>query len=351
MCGGPRKFIWRNSSKRDAPIELPVSFQTFSLLEVCFRKFATASITHRAKTQAPMSVAVEILDLPARHFQVFWGASRNLWQSLWDQFLDVTGDDPTRLWIYGTVIYTIGLYWTIGTIYTLLDVTNRPVFLRRFKIQPGTNEPVDGNRLRKVIRQVLFNQTVVGVPLIVAFYSMIGPQTTAMVRQLPAFYTVLWQLAGCLVIEEFGFYYSHRLLHAGRIYKYVHKQHHEWTAPIAITALYCHPLEHTLSNLLPIGVGVWATGCHISVAWLWFTLAISNTLHVHSGYHLPFLPSPEQHDFHHLKFNQCFGVLGVLDWLHGTNTQFIKSKQAERDYILTKFVPVREIHPDREKDE
>ncbi|KAL9695778.1 hypothetical protein quinque_015063 [Culex quinquefasciatus] len=37
-----------------------------------------------------MSLGVEIFDLPARHFQVFWGASGDLWQSLWDRVLDVT---------------------------------------------------------------------------------------------------------------------------------------------------------------------------------------------------------------------------------------------------------------------
>ena len=43
---------------------------------------------------------------------------------------------------------------------------------------------------------------------------------------------------------------------------------------------------------------------------------------MHSGYHLPLLFSPEFHDYHHLKFNQCFGVIGLLDFLHGTDIKF-----------------------------
>ena len=29
--------------------------------------------------------------------------------------------------------------------------------------------------------------------------------------------------------------------------------------------------------------------------------AIASTINSHSGYHFPFMPSPEAHDFHHLK--------------------------------------------------
>jgi hypothetical protein len=49
----------------------------------------------------------------------------------------------------GTSILIIAVYWIFGGIYTLLDITNKPAVLRRYKIQPGTNEPVDSKRLMK----------------------------------------------------------------------------------------------------------------------------------------------------------------------------------------------------------
>lgn len=43
------------------------------------------------QTDAIMSLTVELFDLPAHQFRVFWGASGSMWQSLWDRFLDFTG--------------------------------------------------------------------------------------------------------------------------------------------------------------------------------------------------------------------------------------------------------------------
>lgn len=201
----------------------------------------------------------------------------------------------------------------------------------------------------KVIGQVLFNQTVVGFPFAYISYQLMKFRGIADIKELPTFHSVLFELAVFLLVEEIGFYYSHRFLHSKFIYKYIHKQHHEWTSPIAVTALYANPIEHVFSNIFPPFLGVFIMGSHITTSWLWFTLAILNTLNSHSGYHLPFLPSPEAHDFHHLKFNQCFGVLGVLDRLHSTDTLFRSLPTYQRNIMLLNLTPARDLFPDKPK--
>lgn len=262
------------------------------------------------------------------------------------------GEDQYSLWVYGTIILTTLVYWTFGSLYIFLDITNRPKFLRKYKVQPETNEPVDRQRLIYVIKTVLINQFLVGVPLTVLSYRAMTSRGFAPIRQLPSFPSVLLDLFVFIIVEEIGFYYSHRLLHHRLVYKWIHKKHHEWTSPVAVTAIYCHPIEHIFSNLLPPFLGVYIMQSHIATAWLWFTMAICNTLSAHSGYHFPFFPSPESHDFHHLKFNYCFGVLGILDRLHGTDSLFREGKGFIRHQTLLTLVPAREVFPDDEpKDE
>lgn len=217
---------------------------------------------------------------------------------------------------------------------------------------------------------------------------------------------------------------SLRLFHQPHLYKRFHKQHHEWTAPIGLVATYAHPLEHVvggqwhrlqgstsghlamtntnicsssllqLSNLMPVVIGPVILGSHVSTTCMWYCVALISTTISHCGYHLPFLPSPEFHDFHHLRcvhfsilfinfffffktyisalswnqdnglqiwdlqqlptfpasrFNQCFGVFGVLDRLHGTDDKFRQSKQYERHVLLTSLTPLNESIPDTPK--
>ncbi len=67
-------------------------------------------------------------------------------------------------------------------------------------------------------------------------------------------YVLMAQLFGCLVIEDTWHYFVHQLLHHRRLYKYVHKIHHNFQAPFGMVAEYAHPVE-TFGTWIEVPVG------------------------------------------------------------------------------------------------
>eukprot|EP01083_Nonionella_stella_P088882 247946_1 len=200
-----------------------------------------------------------------------------------------------------------------------------------YKIQDRANSPLDRHRLWVLIKSSIWNTPV--LPATVWLMYCFCDPTIVMSADLPTISTIVWNLVFFLIIEEIGFYYSHRMLHTPFFYGRIHKQHHEWTAPIALTAFYCHPVEHFLANCFPIALGPMLMNAHIVEWWMWISIGVLNSLSCHSGYHFPLMSSPEAHDFHHLRFNEMFGILGVLDWLHGTDKVFRQSRQGKLNKV------------------
>ncbi|XP_071951503.1 fatty acid hydroxylase domain-containing protein 2-like [Antedon mediterranea] len=283
------------------------------------------------------------------HLQRCWGASGDFWQALWAQVYDYFEGDKWIIGFWGTNVVACVIFWYLNAFFLFVDITGRPSFLRSYKIQADKNVPVKKPQLIKALKVVLFNQLVVSTLFTLACMPLMEWRCNSVVRELPTFSWVLVELAVFLIVEEIGFYYSHRLLHHPLIYKHVHKLHHEWTSPIGLTAIYAHPVEHIVSSLLPSSLGPIIMGSHIATIWMWFIMVISSAVNAHCGYHLPFFPSPEAHDFHHLKFTNCFGTLGILDRLHGTDVLFRKSKQYDRHILLTNLTPVAATFPDSPK--
>ena len=116
-------------------------------------------------------------------------------------------------------------------------------------------------------------------------------------------------------MEDTWHYWAHRLMHHRRLYKYVHKIHHEYSAPFGLAAEYAHPIE-----VLVLGTGTVGSpllycalnggGMHIITMYIWIVLRLFQAIDAHSGYQFPwslnvFFPlwaGADHHDFHHQAF-------------------------------------------------
>ena len=259
------------------------------------------------------------------------------WTSLWLWIRAAGPADDFYFFVGGTTLVHMGVFWLYCGLLGALDLY-APAWAQKYKVQQKhAHEPTDPAKFWRGVRRVLFNNVVVTIPLTCAAYGRFAGRLD---RPLPSLASALAQCTAFVVVEEVVFYYSHRLFHHRLLYKHVHAIHHEWQQPVGFVALYAHPLEHALSNLLPAVAGplVWKTHC--GLFWLFISVGICTTINTHCGYHFPGFISPRAHDWHHEKFNEVFGVMGWLDTLHGTNAGFLAAENTKyHDYYYTRDPP------------
>jgi len=107
-------------------------------------------------------------------------------------------------------------------------------------------------------------------------------------QKIPTNREMVLHLLGYAIVDEIFFYASHRLAHHKLFYQHVHKLHHQWTSPIALSSDYCHPLEHLLVNVLPnISYGL-IFGSDPFTYLIWWILVYLGSQSNHSGYRWKF---------------------------------------------------------------
>ncbi|TIA74669.1 hypothetical protein E3P91_00828 [Wallemia ichthyophaga] len=215
-------------------------------------------------------------------------------------------------------------------------------YFRKWKLQPH-KVPSDWDQWRCTYL-VLLQHFTIELPQIWGFHPLaefFGMQTYQL--PFPSLWTMAKQIAIFFVFEDTWHFVFHRALHWGPLYKRIHKQHHEFSAPFGLAAEYAHPVEVGLTGFGTVGAPILYAAfigeIHIVAVYVWIACRLFQAIDSHSGYHFPwslcnFLPiwaGAEHHDYHHEKFTECYASsFRHWDWLFGTDKKYhaYRAKQA-----------------------
>lgn len=215
--------------------------------------------------------------------------------------------------------------------------------LKSCKIQP--NRIILGRDRSDLITLAFFNMVFVACficcPLYGYLWNKIQAQTNAQTYPLIAEkdWNLIWKdellvkLPIHALVAEVSFYILHGLLHwSPFLYRHVHKVHHRFPAPTAMTCVYAHPVEFALGNVLPIYLGPIFCNAHPTTCYLWWALAMLGTCKGHCGYRI--MGHEDDHEDHHLLYKYNYGGMGLLDRMLGTTPPKRKPTQT-----LSKTIP------------
>ena len=211
------------------------------------------------------------------------------------------------------------VYWGMSAAFGYVDRHSRPAFIARHRIQSGRRVQPPWS---KVWPNLLFTQLVLSPLMMGWLWAMLHLRGWQLSAHIPGPAETLLQLLGLGACAVVWFYVSHRFLHRPWWMKKVHRVHHEFRTTSAIASIYAHPVEFVFANFLTLGLGVILVAPSLPVLYLWTILSLHTVVAHHSGYAVPWLSWSVHHDWHHYRFKECFGTLGLLDRLLGTDPEF-----------------------------
>jgi 4-alpha-methyl-delta7-sterol-4alpha-methyl oxidase len=141
-----------------------------------------------------------------------------------------------------------------------------------------------------------------------------------------SWFEAAWQLPFFVYLDDALYFWMHRAMHRGPLYRHVHAMHHRVVTPFALTGHDMHPVEYAATAALML-VGPMLVGAHVQVVYAWIALRQLEAAEGHGGLQLPFSPlrlfpgnhGAAFHDFHHSRFHGNYsGFLGWIDARWGT---------------------------------
>ncbi|KAI9292911.1 hypothetical protein K502DRAFT_60268 [Neoconidiobolus thromboides FSU 785] len=246
-------------------------------------------------------------------------------QSSWDYLISKT-DDFTLVGLGSFIVAIVTFTLACGTL-AVVDLLIPKEKTNDIKLQKNKLPTIED--YKGSLPLVLFNFIIVSLLFNFPVLYFLHPSSpfnkadnVSLYSKLPSWPEIIINVILCVICEEVFFYYIHRLFHHPKLYSIVHKKHHQFSAPIGIAAFYMEPSDFALSNLIPGISGPLIFNVHPVSHYCYLFATLISTIVTHGGYEVPYFPWAARHDFHHETHHSTFGVLGLMDWIHGTDAPF-----------------------------
>ncbi|KAK4058028.1 C-4 sterol methyl oxidase [Microbotryomycetes sp. JL221] len=271
----------------------------------------------------------------------------NVVERLWMQWYQYWGNPIIATGIMSFMMHELVYF---GRCIPWIIVDQIPYF-RKWKLQEA-KMPTRAQQW-ECTKYVLATHFTVELPQIYLFHPMataVGMKTWEV--PFPKLHEIVYQVAIFFILEDAWHYFAHRLLHHRKLYKHIHKLHHEFSAPFGLAAEYAHPIEILVLGAGTVGGPVlwcWLSGgnLHLITMHIWICLRLFQAVDAHSGYDfpwslnkvLPFWAGAEHHDYHHQSFQDCYSTsFRYLDRIFGTDQKYHAFRSKQRDAKLGKKV-------------
>jgi sterol desaturase/sphingolipid hydroxylase (fatty acid hydroxylase superfamily) len=248
---------------------------------------------------------------------------------------------------YFTILENISTrYFIIAGFAFLVFYVLMRKWIRHKKIQPHFPKPKD--YVREIIYSIVTMLLFAFVPLFLIKNSTIGPHTTYYTRI--ADYGWFYFFAAfllMLIIHDTYFYWTHRLMHHRKLFKFFHLVHHQSTNPSPWAAYAFHPWEALLGSGI-FAVFLFTIPIHTLHLPIFFLLSIIYNVYGHIGYELypkgfakhwlgKWINTSVNHNQHHQYFRGNYGfyflfwdrVMGTLRKDYEESFEEIKKRKSQ----------------------